>query len=209
VIDHRFARLCAPFLTMALALVGCSGHGEAVPYKDTNANGVIGLCSKAGTPINHGKVNDSPFVWRSVSSSAAKPPYDAYGRTATLYAYVPKPGYPPQDWLGEQISAAAYYSNPAHPMVQATSSDGAALLDFVQGSPPSWNGLVELRIYLGVPGESIYNATYPATDIQVKGDTWTVVRGGDVACDSGSAVSSLVGTPPPPSPAPTTTATSR
>ncbi|MEA2567378.1 MAG: hypothetical protein QOD49_2555 [Actinomycetota bacterium] len=208
-ISHRLARLCAPVLGVALALVGCSGHGEAVPYKDTNANGVIGLCSKAGTPINHGKVNDSPFVWRSVSSSAAKPPYDAYRRTATLYAYVPKPGYPPQDWLGEQISAAAYYSNPAHPMVQATSGDGAALLDFVQGSPPRWNGLIELRIYLGVPGESIYNATYPATDIQVKGDTWTVVRGGDVACDSGSAVSSLVGTPPPPSPAPTTTATSR
>jgi hypothetical protein len=208
-ISHRLARLCAPVLGVALALVGCSGHGEAVPYKDTNANGVIGLCSKAGTPINHGKVSDGPFVWRSVSSSAAKPPYDAYRKTATLYAYVPKPGYPPQDWLGEQISAAAYYSNPAHPMVQATSSDGAALLDFVQGSPPSWNGLVELRIYLGVPGESIYNATYPATDIQVKGDTWTVVRGGEVACDSGSAVSSLVGTPPPPSPALTTTATSR
>ena len=208
-IAHRFARLCAPVLTIALTMVGCSGQGGAVPYRDANANGVIGLCSKAGTPIDHGKVSDSPFVWRSVSSSPAKPPYDAYGRTATLYAFVPKRGYPPEDWLGEQISAAAFYSNPAHPMVQATSGDGAVLKDFVQASPPTWDGLVELRVYLGVPGEATYNATYPATDIQVKGDTWTVVRGGTVACDSGSAVSSLVGTPPPPSPAPTTTATSR
>jgi len=208
VIAYRFARLCAPVLTVALALVGCSGRGEAIPYKDANANGVIGLCSKAGTPIGHGKVSDSPFAWRSVSSFAAKPPYDADGRTATLYAFVPKPGYPPEDWLGEQISASASYSNPAHPMVQATSGDGAALRDFVQTSPPRWNGLVELRIYLGVPGEPIYNATYPATDIQVKGDMWTVVRGGNVACDSGSAVSASVGTPPAPSHAPTTTATS-
>jgi hypothetical protein len=207
-IVHRFARLCAPVLTIALTMVGCSGQGGAVPYKDANANGVIGLCSKAGTPIDHGKVSDSPFVWRSVSSSPAKPPYDANGRTATLYAFVPKRGYPPEDWLGEQISAAAFYSNPAHPMVQATNGDGAVLKDFVQASPPTYNGLVELRVYLGVPGEATYNATYPATDIQVKGDTWTVVRGGNVACDSGSAVSSLVGTPPPPS-APTTTATSR
>ena len=208
-IAYRFARLCAPVLTVVLALVGCSGRSEAVPYKDANANGVIGLCSKAGTPIDHGKVSDSPFVWRSVSSSPAKPPYDAYGRTATLYAFVPKRGYRPEDWLGEQISAAAFYSNPAHPMVQATSGDGAVLKDFVQASPPTYNGLVELRVYLGVPVEATYNATYPATDIQVKGDTWTVVRGGNVACDSGSAVSSLVGTPPPPPSALITTATSR
>jgi hypothetical protein len=191
----------------ALALTGCAGRSEAVPYRDPSANGVIGLCSRAGKPIDHGKVSDSPFVWLSVSSSPAQPPYGAGGRTATLYAFVPKLGNSPGDWLGAQISAATYYSNPAHPMVAATSGDGPALLGFVQSYPPAWDGLIELRIYLGVPGESIHTSTYPATDIRVKGDTWTVVRGGNVACDAGTAVSSLVGTPPPPSPLPTATAT--
>src|SRR2546430_3471110 len=129
-IAPRFARLCAPLLTIALTLVRCSGHGGALPYKDASANGVIGLCSKAGTPIDHGKVSDSPFVWRSVSSSAAKPPYDAYGRTATLYAFVPKPRYPPEDWLGEHFSAPTDPSNPSHPMSAATHRHGADLKEF-------------------------------------------------------------------------------
>jgi hypothetical protein len=208
-IGRRFARLCAPALGVALGLTLTACSGKAVPYTDANANGVIGLCGKDGKPISQGKVSDVPFAWLSVSSSAAKHPYDAAGRTATLYAYAPRQGNPPQDWLGDQISAASYYSNPAHPMVQATSGDGAVLRDFIKGDPPTWNGLVELRIYLDAPGESLYNARYPATDIQVKGDTWTVVRGGNVACNSGTAVSSLVGTPPPPTPSPTSTATAR
>jgi len=207
-IARRFAWLCAPVLGVALglALTGCSG--KAVPYADPSANGVIGLCSKDGKPISQGKVTDVPFVWLSVSSSAAKPPYDAAGRTATLYAYTPRQGYPPQDWQGDQISASSSYSNPAHPSVQATSGDGAVLKDYIKSNPPTWNGLVQLRMYLDTPGESLYNATYPATDIQVKGDMWTAVRGGNVACNSGTAVSSSVGTPPPPSPTPTTRATS-
>lgn len=207
-IARRFARLCAPVLGVALglALTGCSG--KAVPYTDPSANGVIGLCSKDGKPISQGKVSDTPFVWLAVSSSAAKPPYEAAGRTATLYAYAPSQGSPPQDWLGDQISASSPYSNPAHPSVHATTSDGAVLKDFIKADPPTWNGLVQLRIYLDAPGASLYNATYPATDIQVKGDTWTVVRGGNVACNSGAAVSPQVGTPAPPSPIPTTGATS-
>ena len=207
-IARRFARLCAPVLGVALglALTGCSG--KAVPYTDPSANGVIGLCGKDGKPISQGKVSDAPFVWLAVSSSPAKPRYDAAGRSATLYAYTPRQGYPPQDWLGEQITASSPYSNPAHPSAQATSSDGAVLKDFIKADPPMWNGLVQLRIYLGASGESLYNATYPATDIQVKGDTWTVVRGGNVACNSGTAVSPSVGTPTPPSPAPSTRATS-
>jgi hypothetical protein len=175
-----------------------------MPYKDANANGSIGLCSKAGKAINQGKVGDAPFVWLSVASSGARAPYDAYGRTATLYAFAPKQGYPPEDWLGEQISASSYYSNPAHPMVQAAAEDGALLQQFIQDFPPKWNGLIELRIFLGVPGQPIFNRSYPATDIRVRGDTWTVVRGGAVPCDSGTASSSI---PPPPPATPTGTAT--
>jgi hypothetical protein len=54
---------------------------------------------------------------------------------------------------------------------------------------PSWGGLLQLRIFLGAPDATSGSATYPATDIQVTGDTWRVVRGGSVPCSSGNAQS--------------------
>ena|SRR2546426_10427201 len=200
-IARRLPRPWVTALGLILSLAGCTACGNALPYKDSNANGYIGLCSKTGKPINHGKVGDIPFVPVSVSSSPVPPGYNAYLKTATLYAYVPRPGYPPEDWLGRQISASSFYSNGLHPMVQAADEDGAVLQQFVHDFPPGWDGLIELRMYLSVPDRSVLNSTYPATDIRVKGDAWTVVRGGDVPCDSGTASSSV--TPPPPQPTPT------
>ena len=60
--------------------------------------------ARAGQPISHGRVDDSPFAWRAVASTPAQPPYDGYGKTATLYAYVPHQGSPPEDWEGDQIT---------------------------------------------------------------------------------------------------------
>jgi hypothetical protein len=199
-ISRRFVPVCAAALGLALALGGCSGKSAGLPYNDSHANGSIGLCNKAGKPIKQGNVADSPFVWLSVSSSPALRPFDAYGKTATLYAFVPKPGYPPEDWVGEQITASSFYTNAAHPMAVASQDDGAVLREFIRTSPPVWNGLIELRLYWTAPGETVHNMTYPATDIQVKGNRWTVVRGGDVPCDAGSA---SLSTPPPPQATPT------
>jgi hypothetical protein len=193
-ISAPFARVWALALGVAVVLTGCSGKPAALPYSDSSASGYIGLCDKAGKPIRQGRVHDVPFVWQAVSSSPALPPYDAYLRTATLYAYVPKPGYPPQDWIGEQITASTFYTNPAHPMVQASDGDGPVLKNLITGAS-LWEGLVQLRLFWSVPSEGAHTTTYPTTDIQVKGDRWTVVRGGDVACNSGSASTS---TPPPP-----------
>ena len=189
-ISRRFAKIGAALFGLALALSGCSALGEgSLPYTDSNAHGSIGLCNKDGKSINHGNLNDIPFVWRAVSSSPAPPPYNGNGRTATLFAFLPWQGHSPELWPGNQLTVSDNYSNPAHPMVQATASDGAQLKEFIQAFPPRLNGLIELRMYLGVPGEPTYKDTYPATDIQVKGDSWTVVRGGDVPC-SGSVVGS-------------------
>lgn len=195
VLVQRLIRLSTAALALAALLPGCTSHG--VPYADPSANGYIGLCDKAGKQITHGKVSDAPFAAFAISSVPARPPYDGFGKVATLYAYLPLQGYAAQEWAGDQITAGAYYTNAAHPMVATASDEGAQLAQFVKSYPPKWDGLVQLRIYLSVPGQPTYNLRYPATDIRVKGDTWSVVQGGEVACDSGSAVSVNVTSAPP------------
>jgi hypothetical protein len=194
---NRFARLCAVLSGLGLVLSGCTaGSAGPSPYADSNVKGFIGLCNKAGQPIDHGSVDESPFVGQAVASAPAHSPYDGYGKTATLYAYLPMEGQPAEDWAGEQMTASAYYSNPAHPMTRASADDGPQLRAFVHGFPPKWNGLVQLRMYLGAVRQPLYRSTYPATYIEIKGNTWKVVRGGTVPCDSGIAL--VQPFPPPP-----------
>src|SRR4051794_32365924 len=64
----------------------------AVPYDDPATVGYLGLCDKAGQPVDHGDIHDRPFVWSALASAAAPAGYDAEGRTATLFAYQPRPG---------------------------------------------------------------------------------------------------------------------
>jgi hypothetical protein len=165
-----------------------SATTSAVPYSDPAATGVIGLCDKAGQPVTHGTITAKPFVFRAVSSAAAAAPYSGSGRTASLYAYQPRQDVPAGDWSGQALTASTRYTNPAHPMAQATKGDDS-LADFMANYSPAWNGLLELRMFLGAPDATPESFTYPATDIQVTGDTWHVVRGGNVPCTSGHAQS--------------------
>ena len=177
-------------------IVGASGAGAAsVPYTDSYSNGVIGLCDHNNQPITHGNINDHPFAWLAVSSSPAPAGFTGYGMSATLYAYQVRQGVDPGYFTGDQITAASYYTNIAHPMV-AASADGSSVADVIKQLPLQWDGLIELRMYFGAPGVGIHNDTYPETDIQVVGDTWTVVRGGTVSCTAGFAVSAVEGGPP-------------
>jgi hypothetical protein len=173
----------------SLVLLAPAAHADtSLPYTDPNAVGSIGLCDRAGQPVTHGNIHDKPFVWRAVSSVAAAAPYNASGRTATLFAYQPRVETAPGQWSGELVTASAKYSNPAYPMAQATALDGS-LADYLADFPTMLDGLVQLRIYLGAPGQPAYTLKYAATDLKVSGDTWTVARGASVSCTTGSAVS--------------------
>jgi len=173
----------------SLVLLAPAAHADtALPYSDPNAVGSIGLCDRAGHPVNHGNIHDKPFVWRAVSSVPAPAPYDANGRTATLFAFQPRVETAPGQWSGELVTASAKYSNPAHPMAQATALD-ESLADYLADFPTMLDGLVQLRIYLGAPGQPAYTLKYAATDLKVSGDTWTVARGASVPCTGGAAVS--------------------
>lgn len=186
--------VCVTTLSLAPAL-NRGKPAYTVPYTDSNAKGYIGLCDQNGKAVTSGNINDRPFVWLAVSSSPAAAGFTGFGQTGTLYAYLPRQGSPPGQWTGKQMTATSYYTNAAHPMVAAT-NDAATLKDFMRSDPLVWDGLVQLRIYVGLPGEGIHNQSYPATDIRVSGNTWTVVRGGDAQCNAGFAVSANVGPPP-------------
>jgi hypothetical protein len=91
----------------------------------------------------------------------------------------------------------------------ANQDEGAALKSFLDAYPTQWDGLVQLRIFLGANNQGIQNMTYPTADIQVKGDTWTLLRGGNVPCDVANASLRLNGVPStPPSGAGSATAAS-
>lgn len=188
---------------LALAVLAClplvsfltAARADSVPYTDAHATGYVGLCDQNGNPVTHGSINDRPFVWLSVSSSPAALDFNVPGKTATLFGFQPVQGEDPGRWEGSQMTAGSWYTNGAHPMVAAT-SDAASLADVLGNYPTKWDGLVQLRIYVGAPGIGIHGQTYPATDIKVSGTNWTVVRGGIPDCRAGYAVSVNTGPKP-------------
>jgi hypothetical protein len=169
-----------------VAIIMFTGHiasaSPSVPYDDPSAIGFIGLCDRNDQPIDHGSIDDVPFVWSAVSSVAASPPYDADGRTATLLAYQPREGLTAGEWSGQLLTASSRYDDPQQPTAAATDADDS-LATFLDAYPANWDGFVELRLILGAPGEQARTTVYAATDIQVDGRTWRTVRGGTTACN--------------------------
>lgn len=167
---------------------GTSVAASGVPYTDSRVVGSIGLCNAAGQAVTKGGINGVPFVAKAIDSTPAAAPYNGAGETATLFIYQPRENVPPSGWYGEQVGASSQSSTPQHPTAILTAGDGAlaaALSDY----PPKWNGLMQLRIYVGAPGQPTYKSTYDATDIKITGGTWQVVHGDSVPCGDGQSVS--------------------
>ncbi|MCU1394434.1 MAG: hypothetical protein JWM34_2862 [Ilumatobacteraceae bacterium] len=177
--------LVVMFLAMGVERVASA---DSVPYTDPNAFGFIGLCDTSDHAVDHGNVADQPFVRSAVASEAAVAPYDVGGRTATLFAYQPRQGTTPQEWSGQLLTASSSYTDVQHPTAVATAGDDS-LASFIASFPPQWDGLIQLRLYLGAPGQPARTGQYAATDIQVSGSTWKVVRGGTTPCDASKSTS--------------------
>jgi hypothetical protein len=185
-------RMAAALGVAATALFtggGALAHAAgAVPWTDSSVTGFLGLCDSHGQPVESGSLDAAPFVTRAVSSVAAPSPYGEAGRTATLYAFQPRQDLPPGKWSGDMLTASTRYTNPAHPMAEATGGD-LSLADFVSEFPPSWDGLIQLRLYLGAPSQPPLTVSYASTTVKVTGSTWSVVSGGTASCTSGQATS--------------------
>ncbi|MET7396711.1 LPXTG cell wall anchor domain-containing protein [Dactylosporangium sp. NPDC005572] len=174
----RLTRAAAAMSMVAvLATVGACGEDEEpVPYTDTRSTGVIALYGRDGNIVTQGKVSDKPFVAKAVSHVRAAAPYDGEGRKATLLAFLPRHGIDPTQWNGRFLTGASTYGDPARPTAIAP-AEADSLAAFLEAYPTQWNGLVQLRIFLGVPGEPTLTSSYASADIKVTGDTWKVVRG--------------------------------
>jgi len=192
---------------MGLAIAGLwlSGVGPmgvagaatpAVPYSDPRATGVIGLCNEQGQQITSGSIKSTPFIPRAVSTTPAESSVSGSGRTATLYAFQPVKGEDPSYWSGQALTGASVYSDASAPTTVSTNRD-LPLSNFLAIFPPTWDGFIQLRIYLGAPNQSPYVASYPTLNLYVSGDTWLAVGGGSVNCNSGQAISkeTLLGVP--------------
>lgn len=175
-------RVATSSVLAGLAGLGLSSPAlaDTVPYQDPGATGTITLCDKSLRPVTQGSILDRPFVWRAVGSQQAPAPYNGEGRVATLFAFQPVEGVSPGEWVGEQIVGPARYTTPARPTSQFTEID-YALEIFLDRFPARWDGLLQLRLMYGAQNAGTSTA-YAAMDLQVKGTTWRVLRGGTTSC---------------------------
>jgi hypothetical protein len=146
------------------------------------------LCDLAGNNVTSGNIDSSPFVWKAVSSTRAPRGYSGKGQQAGLFMFQPRPDTLPGDWSGDELTASTYYKSKAYPSAAATYKD-FSLADFIKEFPSQVDGLYQLRMHFGKANYGTYSSTYPATVIQVTGDTWRVVQGGTTNCKAAAAES--------------------
>ena len=182
------ALVAASLLSLPL-LLSASIQAEAAspPFKDPAAVATLGFCDAKNRPITSGSVMTQPFAAKTVSNQVAAPAYAAAGRKATLYAYSPVQNTPPGDWSPFQMAATSEYTNAKHPMAAQTPQD-AALVWHTGAFPPTWNGLVQVRLVLSAPDAPVNLTQYGAAIIRVDGKRWTLVSGDrSPACTAGTA----------------------
>ncbi len=158
--------------------------GFKVPFTDPNQVGSLTLCNPQEQPITSGSLLTVPFAWRAVSSAHAPAGYTE----ALLQMFQPIQHVDPADWTGYQLTDVATFSNPAHPMAQATYHD-APLIWPDHSMPPYWDGLYQLRMVFASPDTQAMTNAYPAAVIKVSGNRWTLVQGGRSSCTDGTAKS--------------------
>jgi hypothetical protein len=193
--------VCTVAAVPAQAAMAAPAHGTArqdvaragfhLPYTDPQQAGWLTLCGVNLKPITHGSITAMPFVWRVVSDVPAPKQYFVKGAKAQMFAYQPRPYTPAGAWSGTIMGAASLYSDRRYPMAQFTPID-SPLTQMTLAFHPIWDHLIQLRLYLGAPNLPEYTIGYAAADIQVIGNTWTLVAGGHSSCTAGKVVAEEV-----------------
>jgi hypothetical protein len=196
----RLARRARGAVTIAVVSLGAlsasvpfagastASPSSTVPFKDPNIQGWLTFCNRDGQRITSGNLYTVPFVWKAISSAPAPAGYRTSKGRATLYAYQPIQYVDPGSWAGGQLTYDSAFSNPNHPVAQATNAD-LPLIGFTQAFPLHWDGLAEIRMmWTGVNMAQI-TTPYAAAIIRVTGDTWTLVQGGNASCNEGKGIS--------------------
>ncbi|SDD29046.1 hypothetical protein [Nocardioides lianchengensis] len=155
---------------------------RAAPYDDTLAAGSLTLCSADGQPVTEGSTKDRPFADVVRGETALPSELDPAGAVATLYAYQPREGVGTEEFSGTAITAAEVLPDPGQPAVRVT-EDAWSVDDFVTAFPATYDGFVQLRLYLGTPGAgTLSTSPYDTADLRVDDGRWELVRGGSASC---------------------------
>ena len=189
---NRTGRPAAVLALLAMAASACSAPVKP-PFTDKRSVGAIALYDKDCKPVTHGRTKDKPFVRSAVSVPKAPDAYAVTGRKASLVAVQPRQNVDPELWDGTLLTPATAYPDPAHPTARA-GDQGESLADFLAAYPATWDGFVQLRIYLGAPGRPTLNTSYASADIKVDGDTWSLVGGAPDGVPSGKGGNTCDGT---------------
>jgi hypothetical protein len=191
---NRFARRARSAVTLAALTLGVMSaavpvaDASSVPFQDPNVVGWLTFCNRQDQPVTSGSIDTAPFAWKTISSAAPPAGYRNSSARATLYAYQPIQYVDPGDWSGAQLTAGSVFTNPQHPVVQATNAD-LPLLGFTQAYPAHWDGLVEIRMmYTAINQAQLLNP-YAAAVLRISGSTWTEVEGGGGSCSQGQGTS--------------------
>jgi hypothetical protein len=156
----------------------------AAPYDDPQAVGSLTLCSADGTPVTGGGVDDRPFATAVVGETGLPDGLDPAGAVVTLFGYQPREGVAAEEFSGVPLTAAHPLADPDRPAVPVT-DDVYSVGDFVAGYPASFDGFVQLRLYLGTPEVgTLTDRPYDTADLRVVGDRWELVGGGTASCDA-------------------------
>lgn len=190
----RPRRIIALVIAAGVAVVAAfvlwpeSGHAT-VPYDDGQSAGLLTLCSADGDPVTEGSTADQPFADVVLGTTGLPAGVDPAGAVATVFAYQPRQGIATTEYSGTPLTAASVVADPEHPAA-AVQEDGWSIGDFVTAFPATYDGYVQLRLYLGTSGAgTLTENPYDTADLRVDGDHWELVRGGHASCaDAASAV---------------------
>jgi len=172
----------------ALLLSAGPAYADTVPFKDPNSVGTLGFCTKDDKPLTQGSILDVPFAFKAVSNVPAPKAYAIKGGKATLYIYSPIKGVQPGDWVSYQLVPSSLYTNTKMPMVGAGYAEPP--LEYpVTNAPPTWDGLMQIRMLLSAPNTPQLMQPYPTAVIKVTGHSWKLIAGNFTPdCAAGKAV---------------------
>lgn len=151
---------------------------------DHSSVGGLVFYNSSGHVITDGSINASPIAAYVEGTNTIR----AGDTKATLFGYLPVKGEAPGEFQGEQLGSSTTFPNTHAPapldkatLPVETGSNGDETVaqleaDFpnVDTSPDGYADRYQLRLYTSAKGKQ-GSTTYDSADIQISGDTWSVV----------------------------------
>src|SRR5580658_898751 len=171
-------------VALTAGAASASGNPPWEPVSNPPDVGALVFYNAAGQQVTGGQVSSQPIAAYVQGTATVQ----AGDNKATLYGFLPVNGQTPAQWSGEALDGATVYPNASAPGSLASSSlplvTGGASdeslttleADFPNNDTSSdgYAGMYVLRLVTSEAGVAS-NGDYDAADIQITGNTWSVV----------------------------------